>query len=283
MKEIMIAGVKVNALTESDLVTIDQNMAKTLMSQNNDNFRKVSPNEVSKYAKTMRNGLWKFNGDTIGIDKDGKVKDGQHRNYACISSGVPFKIFPVMIEDDTTIDNKKRLEFEDILSSLGYKNARNLASAIKLLYRYENKYPNYVTVSQTIDNNTALEFFNANKDIIDSFNSTLMYFRDTGLSHSALTFVYHVTRKLDPDMARELIRIASLNISDYDNLRITNLDAMYHFKKNMNLESKENVIPPVMKLALLIKTWNHWRTNMICNNLIWKCTGPNPEEFPRIV
>jgi hypothetical protein len=141
MKELTIAGVIVKALTEDDLITIEPSLARTLMLQNNDNFRKVSPNEVSKYAKVMRGGAWRFNGDTIAIDKDGKLKDGQHRQYACISTGIPFKIFPVMIDDDTTIDNKKRLEFEDILSSLGYKNARNLASTIKTLYRYENKYP----------------------------------------------------------------------------------------------------------------------------------------------
>lgn len=283
MKELTIAGVTVKALTEDDLITIEPSLARTLMLQNNDNFRKVSPNEVSKYSKVMRGGAWRFNGDTIAIDKDGKLKDGQHRQYACISTGIPFKIFPVMIDDDTTIDNKKRLEFEDILSSLGYKNARNLASTIKILYRYENKYPNYITVSQTIDNNTALEFFNANKDIVDSFNTALMYFRDIGMSHSAVAFIYHVTRKLDADMARELIRIASLKLSDYDNLRITNLDAMYHFKKTMNSETKDNSIPSVMKIALLIKTWNYWRNNTICNNLVWKCTGPTPEEFPRIV
>jgi hypothetical protein len=138
-------------------------------------------------------------------------------------------------------------------------------------------------LSQTIDNNTALEFFNANKDIVDSFNTALMYFRDIGMSHSAVAFIYHVTRKLDADMARELIRIASLKLSEYDNLRITNLDAMYHFKKIMNSETKDNVMPSVMKIALLIKTWNYWRTNTICNNLVWKCTGPTPEEFPRIV
>lgn len=56
MKKITIAGVKVNALTKDDLVEITPDIAKKLLMQANDNFRKVSPNEVTRYAKSMKQG-----------------------------------------------------------------------------------------------------------------------------------------------------------------------------------------------------------------------------------
>ena len=166
MKEIIIAGVNVNALTKDDLVEITPDIASRLLMQDNNNFRRVSPSEVTRYAKSLKNDKWQFNGDTIGIDEDGRMKDGQHRMHSIVQTKKSLYIFPVLIHDDTTIDNKKRLEFEDVLKSLGYKNTRNLASTIKMYYRYVYKYKNYITVAQSIDNNTALEFLNNNTDII---------------------------------------------------------------------------------------------------------------------
>lgn len=284
MKKIIIAGITVNALTEEDAILITPHQAESILKQDNDNFRKISPNEVTKYTKYMKRGHWKFNGDTIGFDKDGKLKDGQHRLTSCVHSNIPLLTIPVLIDDDTSIDTRKRLEFDEILLSLGYANSRNLSSTIRLLYRYYNKYPNYVNVMQSIDNNSLYNFFMENIDIVDSFNNCGTYARNRrgNITHSLLAGLYHIMKTKDANLARDIVRILSLDIYEYDRIGITKLDAMYHLKQYLLSESADNKIPMIVKAALFIKTWNHWRDESICNRLSWVCTGPNPEEFPEI-
>lgn len=282
MKKITIAGVKVNALTKDDLVEITPDIAKKLLMQANDNFRRVSPNEVTRYAKSMKQGKWQFNGDTIGIDKDGKMKDGQHRTHAVVQTKKSLFIFPVLIHDDSTIDNKKRLEFEDVLTSLGYKNTRNLASVVKLYYRYANKYKNYISVAQSIENNTALEFLNSNTDLLESFNYTTNYRKKAGVSHSILAFLYHVMKSKNAFMAKKFIEILDMPVEEYESLGLRNYDAMYQYKLWLRGTSN-NPSPVVVRVAMLIKVWNHWRTNTHAPSLNWRSVGPKPEEFPEIM
>ena len=43
---------------------------------------------VKKYANDMANGNWQQCGDTICVDKNGCLTDGQHRLHAIIESGI---------------------------------------------------------------------------------------------------------------------------------------------------------------------------------------------------
>ena len=119
MIKLTIAGVEVNALTEHDAITITPDEAKRLLEQDNRNFRKVSRGEVAKYTNSMKEGKWRFNGDSIALDASGLVKDGQHRLIACMESQIPMKVFPIRINSDINIDNKK-LSFDAILAGMGY-------------------------------------------------------------------------------------------------------------------------------------------------------------------
>ena len=110
MKQLTIAGVNVNALTKEDLVEITPDMARKYLQKDNNNIRRVSTAEVNKYAKMLKSDEWHFNGDTIAFDETGRMKDGQHRIHAIHRTGQSLYTFPVLIADDTTIDNKKRLE-----------------------------------------------------------------------------------------------------------------------------------------------------------------------------
>lgn len=62
-----------------------------LLEHNTRNPRKVSRSVVRQYATDMRSGNWRVNGETIVIDRDGNMKNGQHRCLACIESGCAFE------------------------------------------------------------------------------------------------------------------------------------------------------------------------------------------------
>ena len=97
MIKLTIAEVEVNALTEHDAITITPDEAKRLLEQDNRNFRKVSRGEVAKHINSMKEGKWRFNGDSIALDASGLVKDGQHRLIACMESQIPMKVFLLLL------------------------------------------------------------------------------------------------------------------------------------------------------------------------------------------
>jgi hypothetical protein len=284
MKEITIAGVCVNALTEDDMVTITPDIASELMDQDNENFRKVSANEVTRHSNSMKSGEWRYNGDSIAIDSKGLVKDGQHRLLGCRDSQVALKTFLIRIGNDLNIDTKKKLSFDKILQGLGHRNYTSLSATIKTLYRYDSGALNYFTTKYEVENNRLIKFFNANPDILDSFNFTMTYYHKCDIPHSTLAAFYHITKTLDPNMARSFIYTLSLPMSEYKRMNINEFNSMYHLKYMLSKPNQDQKIPIPVKIALLIKAWNHWRAgdDSICQRLKWAVSGANPEAFPVI-
>lgn len=66
--------------------TVTPETAETILA-NNPN-RKMKKRHTEKLAFAMNEGQWKHTGDTIKIDYDGNLRDGQHRLYAIIETGV---------------------------------------------------------------------------------------------------------------------------------------------------------------------------------------------------
>lgn len=280
MIKLTIAGVEVNALTEHDAIIITPDDARKLLNQDNRNFRKVSRNEIQKHVKSMKDGRWKFNGDSIAINADGLVKDGQHRLIACMESNVPLKVLPIKIDSDINIDDKKKLSFDKILTGLGYHNCNTLAAIVKTLYRRKIGIVNFYINKSEIDNNTLLDYFNANPSIVDSLNITTTYSRKCGVPHSLLGVFYHIASESNQDLAREFIRILSLPMSEYERIGITNLNSMYHLKRMITKTKSKEHIDHIVLIALVIKAWNCWIEQTPCKGLSWNCTGANPENFP---
>jgi hypothetical protein len=94
---------------------------------------------VAGYARDMRAGKWKRNGETVKIARDGTVPDGQHRLYACMEAKVPFwslVVTGVEPEDQDTIDIGIGRKFADQLAIRNEPNAVVLASVTRWSLRW---------------------------------------------------------------------------------------------------------------------------------------------------
>lgn len=104
-----------------------------------------SPRKVDEYAKTMKDGEWKLNGETVIFSPENWLLDGQHRLHACVQAGVPFITYVARNVDCQafyTIDTGRRRNDTDIGAIAKKKTQHNAASvtmAAKLLYCYENR------------------------------------------------------------------------------------------------------------------------------------------------
>ena len=116
------------------VVEITPEMARYFLDRNIANNRYINQRRVDVYVKDMRDGNFKFNGESIKISKNGKLIDGQHRLHACVKAGVPFKSVVVEGLEETvftTIDIGKKRSPGDALTHMGFSNANSTAAAIR--------------------------------------------------------------------------------------------------------------------------------------------------------
>jgi len=62
--------------------------AKEILKNNSRNYRKLNMRRVSSYATAMKNNEWELNHQSIAIDFNGVLLDGQHRLMAVVESGM---------------------------------------------------------------------------------------------------------------------------------------------------------------------------------------------------
>jgi len=125
-----------------ELITPEK--ASQLVSQNSFKNRPISHQHVAILAKSMRNGKFRLNGETIKLDIDGNVIDGQHRLLAIICSNVPQAVCVARNVDPEafdTIDTGRKRTDGNILSIMGEKNSCTLAAALNIVRIYEAKGP----------------------------------------------------------------------------------------------------------------------------------------------
>lgn len=100
--------------------------------------RALSQSKVVEYAIAMDEGRWILNGETIKIDKQGRLFDGQNRLNACILAGKPFRTYIARgIEDENafaTVDVGKNRTHGDIFGIAGFVSANITSAAAMVIY-----------------------------------------------------------------------------------------------------------------------------------------------------
>lgn len=129
------------AIVETKAVTPE--IAAFMLEGNNRN-RPAKARHVEILAKEMTEGRFKYNGDTIRIDRNGNLLDGQHRLMAVVKSGTTHLMTIVSGLDPEaflTIDQGTRRTNADMLgvASPELKNVSHLASASRLLSMMEDR------------------------------------------------------------------------------------------------------------------------------------------------
>lgn len=123
-----------------EYLTMTPSMAKDILEKNQNRSLRVK--RVREYSTALKNSEWQFNGDTIVIDKNDILRDGQHRLEACVSSGVEFDVILVRgvePKSQTTMDSGSKRTISDTLELAGYDEPQQLAAALALLYYWETQ------------------------------------------------------------------------------------------------------------------------------------------------
>lgn len=87
------------------IAVLTPDFAGELLKQLHPHQRRLRQHHVEALARAMKEGRWRWTGDSFKFDKDLRVIDGQHRLAAIVLSKVPMRdaIFVVISSDEDTL------------------------------------------------------------------------------------------------------------------------------------------------------------------------------------
>jgi hypothetical protein len=249
----------------AEIETINPEYAKLLLEKNIGN--RTLKTSAKEFAKQMAEGLWKENGECIIIDKNGTIKDGQHRLHACIQADYTWQC-PVIydVEPDVmdTIDTGTNRTLSDVLQFNGFKYHGKISALVKLIKKYE-KDMTYLDTSggskHLISNNEGLQYAIDNKDnltnlvklsnrIADKQNIRILTCSEIAI------YLYIIAEGFNiKDIHEEFLKgVCGV---------IANSDSSFHYAFSKLSYGRENKIKtsPIYKVNLIIRTWKIFRDN----------------------
>ena len=251
-------------------MSINPIIATKLLEKNTCN-RPVNQRTVDYYAKQMKNGHWRLNGESIKFSDTDKVLDGQHRLLAIIQSGVTIKCdVRYGLEDNvfTTIDTGRVRQASDVLSISGIENYQKIAAMVKFILNfraghYDQSARSYSHGEDKLSNEIILEFALKNKkSLYESYKYG--FNKDNKLiSGTFLASLHYIFKKLSQKDADEFCE----RVSDGSN--IPKDSPMYLLRKLFIADSKNKLkMTSYDKVALICKAWNYFRKNRKINRLV---------------
>jgi len=236
--------------------------------------RPLGVKRVGFYARTMTDGAWKLNGDTIRFNGNGDLIDGQHRLSACVKADVSFETYVVRgLEHDAfdTIDQGKSRSIGDVFARQGHKHYIKLASAARWLWMRDNNCMPRGSEKLTFRADHANEII-AKYPTLHHCVALASGLRNNLLNPGVLGFLFFQSI----ESCGEDVAVAFWNRTLLaDGLKRGTPEYLLHSRLVSNLTSVAKLNSDTI-VAITIKTWNAHKTGKNQGVLRWS----NNEPFP---
>jgi hypothetical protein len=269
-------------ITDYTLEQISPQKAAEMLGQNPVN-RTLREEVVQQYARDMRAGLWRINGESIKFGIAGELLDGQHRLKACIAAEMSFQTIVVrgLTEADRdTVDRGIKRTYGDILKMRGESHVVLLAGIIAKIHRYE-KYGLRTAFAQektryssneldaTFNRHPGLRGYAKRAEQVSkpmklapSTVALLMWLFDQKNREDCEWFFHKLVTGEDLPSGHPLLTLRRT---------LFNLNESPHGKN------------PLIVAAIIVKAWNAYREGRTLGVLTYRVGGSQPETFPEPV
>jgi hypothetical protein len=249
--------------------------------------RHPSRRRVQAYAAAMRRGEWILTGDSIKLDEQGVVRDGQQRLMAIVEAGVPITSLVVRNVSPSAfdvIDSGRPRGAWDVLGMHGFTNRFATAAATRglvLIEHFGRFDVRTFEASQYLSTVRILAYAEAHRDELTEALKLAEHIRVVGHFYGggglwAILFALLLRANHDAAhlFAEALATGANLEVdSPILRLRSRMLDP-----RNVpnSVDERETA------LAIGIKAWNAWRAGERVEQLMWRGSRrlKSPESFP---
>jgi hypothetical protein len=261
-----------------EIVTVTPKMAMELLEKNTNN-RPMKQVHINDIARQITAGEWKWNGDTIKIDTNGDIADGQHRLWAIFEAQKAVDsviVYGVSRDAFATIDtNRVPRSGGDIIALNGTKRHRSLiASALTWLMRYQG---DILTTYRAPQNKITLAMIE--RAFADHPEMVRAVQRTAGLRKVCnvpiIAFFYYVLANRNPELAERMID------SMENPAGVATSDPFFKLRDYF-LGDPDKTKDPLVTIALCIKAANAVAGRKKIEKLYWRNQGKNPEAFPEL-
>lgn len=122
-------------------VLVTPQAAQEILKENTRN-RMLSVGVVNKYAQEIMNGEWFLSASGIGIDRNGRLMDGQHRLTAIVQTGTTVPMLVVCGLDPSSqekIDRQKKRSLFDVFHLAGFTDQPKEVQIATFLTAWANR------------------------------------------------------------------------------------------------------------------------------------------------
>lgn len=246
-----------------EIIELTPGRAKVYLS-NNKNNRNVSLDQVNFNAGQMKRGEWLENGEAIIIDRNGEIKDGQHRLLAVVKANYSYRAVIVTGVDPgvmSTIDTGVNRKLSDVLKLEGFKSSTQLAGIIMTINRFslDKKHDALTSINRgysRLSNKGGLAYAKKNRKYLLELNkhTNTLYAKQpiNFITPSKTALLMHILAPNDPQnplvtsFMKELLGITT---QEYNGVA---------YVRKLGQQAKQNRTPlnRLYFLALIIKAWN---------------------------
>jgi hypothetical protein len=239
----------------AEVVKLTPQLAELLMMRNFDN-RPISPDQLRKLVKDIREDRFELNGETVILAKDGCLNDGQHRCMAVLETGTAVQVlmaFGVPRKARHTIGQGLKRSLGHYVHMQGGAYANQVAATAILLTQYKRE--------KTISSKAALKPTTVESFAVIQDNPRLVESVEFVKSGSRLVssiptmaFAHFVFREIDEAQANVFIA----QVMDGSGLSKT--DPAYVCRERLMREKQMRYWTPARACECLFKCWNAFVT-----------------------
>lgn len=249
--------------------------------ESNTNNRPLKSAHIARLADDIKNGRWVVNGESIKVDEDDVLQDGQHRLEAIFLSGctvesIVTRGLPANCFD--TIDRGVLRSFGDILHRHNEKNCKVLAAALGWMHRFEKQ---CMKKKITLTPVEILDTLARHPEIRESFKPARKCHGLIGVGPAM--FLHYIGSRVEAELTAGFFELLGTGLG----LKASMPVYRYRELLQQNRASTKGRRSTVELLALGVKAWNATYEGKPLKSLKWITTerngGGGTEEFPELL
>lgn len=258
---------------------ITPSIAREMLERNKSN-RRISEPKIMQYVNDMANGKWKEGtGEMIKIATTGRILDGQHRLLAIIKANVSLYFYIVNNLEESVfdvLDTGKSRNSSDCFTIAGIKNSNQIPAIIAFFNLLEEGRKKGIQINSRATNAMLLEQYYDDENYWQAVNrKTLMWYQAFAkiLSPSYIGGFYAHLSKLNSDKAEQFMVQLCTGVGS---------NATINLLRNKLMQDKMSPrkMTANLKMALIIKTWNHFISGKNVKLIKFDATR---DEFPKAI
>lgn len=239
--------------------------------------RTVRERRVRSLVRAIQQDDWKLNGETIVLDQDGNLLDGQHRLLAVVRSKRALEmvvVTGVQRAAFATMDTGASRMFGDVLKIEGYRKSNVLAAAVRWHWRYVNRGEQLANEQTT--SNELLRHMETHPRM-EQWCKKAASGKHLGLNKGAMAAVlYEIAEHNDLDASQEFFALVLRGAEDEHHPA-----AVMHKRMINAIAMHSRAGRPSMDVicAVYIKCFNAWAEHRMIKSAHWRAGEPFPTVY----